>query len=70
MLQSFPVQDVKLHVITVFKNDLVKCLIALIYTNEMFKFRYVGPSKMKGFGKKYFQNLANRKCTNPKTPKM
>ena len=39
MLQSFPVQDVKLHVITVLKNDLVKCLIALIYTNE--KFRYV-----------------------------
>ena len=51
MLQSLPVQDVQLYVITVFKNDLVKCLIALIYTKEMFpyhkytqyvcKFRYV-----------------------------
>ena len=42
MLQSFPVQDLKLHVITVFKNELVKCLIALIYTNEkyMCKFRF------------------------------
>ena len=35
MLQSFPVQDVKLHVITVFRSELVKYLIALIYTNEI-----------------------------------
>ena len=39
MLQSLSVQDVQLYVIAVFKNELVKCLIALIYTNE--KFRYV-----------------------------
>ena len=35
MLQSLLVQDVQLYVITVFKNDLVKCVIALIYTNEI-----------------------------------
>ena len=48
MLQSLPVQDVQLYVITVFKNDLVKCLIALIYTKEMFPYH------------KYTQNI----CVN------
>ena len=43
MLQSFPLQDVELHVITICKKELAKCLKVQIYTDDKFmcKFRYV-----------------------------
>ena len=42
MLQSFPLQDVELHVITICKKELAKCLIAQILRLEYIcEFRYV-----------------------------
>ena len=38
MLQSFPLQDVEWHVITICKKELAKCLKAQIYTDDRLEF--------------------------------